>query len=112
MIVLGEEAGAEMMRRLPPVEVRKLSEEIARLGAVPGDQTEVVLREFYHLAAAFRIASHGGPAFAHKLLSKALGAEEASKLIAQVAPPATGDAKGIESLQRSDPQQLARFLQG
>jgi flagellar motor switch protein FliG len=110
MIVLGEEAGAEMMRRLPPTEVRKLSEEIARLGVVGGDQTETVLREFYHMAAAFRIASHGGPAFAQKLLSKALGAEEAAKLIAHLTP-ANGDLTGIESLQRSDPQQLARFLQ-
>jgi flagellar motor switch protein FliG len=110
LIILGEETGAEMMRHLPPAEVRTLSSEITRLGAIGADQSESVLREFYQMAAAFRIAKHGGPAYAEKLLSKALGMEEAQNLISQIVRSG-GDPGGMESLQRSDPQQLARYLQ-
>src|ERR1700722_10140130 len=81
LVTLGEEASAELLRLLSVEEVHRLSQEVARLGSLPSDQTEKVLEEFYKMAVARQYATHGGVDFARKLLARAFGPEESRRMI-------------------------------
>ena len=110
LVTLGEEASAELLRHLSGDEVHRLSQEVARLGSLPGEQTEKVLEEFYKMAIARRYATHGGVDFTRKLLARAFGPEESRRMIDHVVRSLGDTVASFDSLQRTDPQQLARFI--
>ena len=56
--------------------------------------------------------SQGGTEYANKLLVKAFGKEGASELLRQVSQAAEGSGTRLDSLRKSDPQQLAKFIEG
>ena len=107
LVSLGDAASAELIRRLPPEEVKKLTAEIALLDSVPPAHVQVVLEEFHQEVADGKVAVTGGSEFAQKLLSSAFGAEPAEKLMEE----SSRINEGLGSLQTADPLQLATFLQ-
>ncbi len=52
LVAIGEEASAEVMRRLSEDEVKILSRAIARLNTVPAEQVLAVMEEFDHARTA------------------------------------------------------------
>src|SRR5262249_31119818 len=54
----------------------------------------------------------GGAEYANKLLVKAFGEEGAQELLRQVSLTAERSAARLDSLQKADPQQLAKFIEG
>ncbi|MEP7353126.1 MAG: flagellar motor switch protein FliG [Acidobacteriota bacterium] len=110
MIALGEEASADLMQRLSEAELKCLSEETSRLGFVTEEQTEVVLREFYQMSGNQLPPGRGGPEFMQKLLTRAVGPEVAKKIMRGVGNPPANSFAGLESMVKSDPSQVARFL--
>jgi flagellar motor switch protein FliG len=110
VVVLGEEVSADLLRQMSEEEVRRLSHEVARLGALQGEQTEKVLTEFYQMAVARQYATEGGLEFTKKLLQKAFGVDESRKMVDQLVRSLGTSLASFDALQKTDPQQLARFI--
>ena len=110
MVSIGEQASAEVMKRLSEDEVKALSKAIARLETVSPEQAQAVMEEFYQAARATAGAGRGGFEFATKVLTYAFGSEGAKK-IADELPKTSHQARRLESLQKADPDQLSRFVE-
>jgi len=111
MVILGEEAAAQIYRHLPPGDVEQITREIAGLHAVDAATTLAVLEEFEKLALAGDYLAQGGTEYANKLLIKAFGEEGAKELLRQVSHTAEMSAGKLDSLRKADPQQLAKFIE-
>jgi len=110
LISLGEKLGGELLKYLNDEEVKAVSKAIARLENITPVQTEAVLEEFYQ-SAVQSAGRRGGFDSAKRMLANAFGPEGA-KRIAEHLPKAGRVNKNIESLQKADPQQLTRFVEG
>ena len=111
LVTLGERLGGEIMKQLTDDEVRSVSKAIARLEKVTPSQTESVLEEFCQSALSGGGGGQGGFDFAKRVLSNAFGPEGA-KRIAEHLPKGGRVNKNIETLQKADPLQLSRFVEG
>jgi len=111
IVVLGEDAAAEIYRHLHETEVQQLTHEIAELEYVPPHTAMQVLEEYQRLSVAGDCMAQGGTRFATKLLKKAFGVEGSQELLAQVSRAAEISASKLDSLHKADPQQLAKFLE-
>lgn len=112
MATLGEDAAEYIFRHLVEEDLQRLSQEIARLGSVPQETSIQVLQQYQQLTEAQENLTRGGQEFATRLLVKALGESAAKEMIHQLARASEVSSTRIESLQRIDPKQLARFLEG
>ena len=112
MVSIGEQASAEIMKRLSEDEVKILSKAIARLETVPADQAQAVMEEFYQTARATSGAGRGGFEFATKVLTYAFGSEGAKRIADELPKTNQQSSRRLESLQKADPDQLGRFIAG
>jgi flagellar motor switch protein FliG len=112
MVLLGEDAASEIYRHLPPTEVEQITKEIAELDHVNPENALVVLEEFHRLVLTGDNISQGGTEYANKLLVKAFGKEGAKELLQQVSQAAEVSGTKLDSLRKTDPQQLAKFIAG
>lgn len=112
MVALGEDAASEIFRCLSPDEVERVTAAIASFGSVEPDHALAVLEEFYRIAFTGDYLAQGGEKYAEKLLVKAFGAEAARELMMQVSRTAEMNAGHLSSLQKADPHQLAKFIEG
>jgi flagellar motor switch protein FliG len=71
-----------------------------------------VLKEDHELSLTQQYLAQGGPDYANKLLVKAFGEVEASALIEEVTRIQELSVQNLDTLQKADPQQLAKFIQG
>jgi flagellar motor switch protein FliG len=109
LVTLGERLGGEILKQLSEDEVKAVSKAIARLDKITPSQSEAVLEEFCQAASQ---GGRGGFDYARRMLANAFGPEGA-KRIAENLPKAGGRTnKNIESLQKADPVQLTRFVEG
>jgi flagellar motor switch protein FliG len=111
LVLLGEEVSSQVYAALPPIELQRLTQEIADLGYISKEMAAVVLKEFNQLAITQEYLAQGGPDYAHKLLVKAFGEDEAQNILAQVTLAQEESASNFEYLQKADPEQLAKFVQ-
>ena len=111
LVLLGEEVASEIYRNLPDKDVENLTQEIAELEYVDPTTALDVLEEYHRLALTQDYLAQGGTDYAKKLLVKAFGEEGARHLLAQVSQAAEMSASKLDSLQKADPQQLAKFLE-
>ncbi len=109
---LGEDAAEAIFRHLVEEDLQKLSSEIARLGTVPSEISLQVLQQYQQLTDAQDNITQGGQAYATRLLVKALGENAAREMVQQLTRASEATSTRIESLQRIEPKQLARFLEG
>jgi flagellar motor switch protein FliG len=112
LVILGEDAASQIYRHLAPAEVERISQEIASLGSVDAETTLAVMEEFERLVLTGDYLAQGGKDYANKLLVKAFGEEGARELLHQVSLTAEMSAGQLGSLQKADPQQLAKFIEG
>jgi flagellar motor switch protein FliG len=112
MVLLGEDAASEIYRHLPPPDVEQITKEIAELEHVNPENALVVLEEFHRLLLTGDYISQGGTEYANKLLVKAFGKEGAKELLHQVSQAAEVSGTKLDSLRKTDPQQLAKFIAG
>ncbi|MCL4402594.1 MAG: flagellar motor switch protein FliG, partial [Acidobacteria bacterium] len=112
MLSLGDQAAGELLKQLSAEEVQELSREITLLREVPSEQAESVLQEFYELTMARDYVIKGGMDYAKKMLVNAFGPETARKLLDQLAQSLEQELASFDTLQKADPQQLAKFIQG
>src|SRR3954470_23002407 len=75
LISLGDQASSELIKRFPEKEVERVSQEVAKLGAVSGEEAETVLKEFYLQGKSNSGVGRGGFEYTRKMLVGAFGPE-------------------------------------
>jgi flagellar motor switch protein FliG len=112
MVLLGDEAASALYRHLSEEGLRQVTAEIAELEYISPETAAGVLEEYHRLTLTQQYLAQGGPDYAQKLLVKAFGETGAQNLLAQVMQVQEARAHKLDSLQKADPQQLAKFVQG
>jgi flagellar motor switch protein FliG len=111
LLLLGDEVAASIYKHLSGPEVRLVTQEIESLGNVSPAAASHVLKEFMRLSANEEQFTRGGQDYAHKLLVRAFGEQGARTLLDELNKTSEMKAQSVDALQRTDPQQLAKFLQ-
>jgi flagellar motor switch protein FliG len=111
VVLLGEETASQIYRHLPHSDVERLTLAISELPYVDPATALTVLEEYHGMTLTQDHLAQGGTEYAAKLLVKAFGEEAAQQLLKQVTRAAETSAGNLDSLQKSDPQQLAKFLE-
>ena len=112
LILLGEEATTTIYKNLPPGELQLLTQQISALQNVPPDVADRVLREYHRLSMTQEFIAEGGTDVAEKMLSRAFGDQSARMLLDQVLLAREAATRSFDTLQKADPQQLVKFVQG
>lgn len=110
LIILGDQASAEILKQLDEEEVQLVSREVARVSAITSEQAETVLGEFYDMSLAREYVLKGGVDYARKLLINAFGPEAAKRLLDRLMKTLGSEFASFDELQKADPQQLAKFI--
>ena len=110
MIILGEQTSAEILRQLDEEEVQSIGREVARITSISNEQAEGILEEFYQMSMARDYVLKGGIDYAKKMLMNAFGPEHAKKLLDRLVKTLGSEMASFDTLQRADPQQLAKFI--
>ncbi|MBZ5503616.1 MAG: flagellar motor switch protein FliG [Acidobacteriia bacterium] len=111
LILLGEDASSAIYRHLTASELQQITDEISGVSSVSPAVADKVLGEYYRLSLTPHSMAGGGPELAAKLLTHALGEENARDLIGQASAPHEDSVRNFEMLQKADPQQLVKFVQ-
>lgn len=112
LVLLGDEAATGIYKILPETELRLITQEIAELEYISPEVAAEVLQEYHNLSITQEYLAQGGHDYASKLLIKAFGEQGARSLLDQVSKAQEASAQNLDTLQKADPQQLAKFLQG
>jgi flagellar motor switch protein FliG len=110
LVMMGDQASADLIRQLNEEEIQTVTREIARLKRVRPEEAEHVLEEFYQLTTAREFVAKGGIDYAKSMLLNAFGPEIATKLMDRLVKALGQEMASFDSLQKADPQQLAKFL--
>ncbi len=110
MIILGDQVTADILRQMDEEEVQAIGHEVARITSISNDQAEGVLEEFYQMSMAHDYVLKGGIDYAKKMLMSAFGPEHASKLVDRLVKTLGSELANFDTLQKADPQQLAKFI--
>jgi flagellar motor switch protein FliG len=110
LTVLGEDTAATVFRNLDEKDLQRVADEVAGLGTVPVELTLQVFEEYQRLTQAQEFIIQGGHDLARRLLVKAFGEADAESIMLRLTK--ARELNPLESLQRADPQKLARFLEG
>src|SRR5450755_906482 len=111
LIMLGDEASAEIIKHLSEDDVQLVTREIARMKKIQPEQGEAVLEEFYTMTSAKTYVVSGGMDYAKSVLINAFGPEAGRKMLDRVVKAMGADMANFDAVQKADPQQLAKFLQ-
>ena len=110
LIVLGEQASADLMQHLSEDDVQKVTREVARITSISAEQAEVVLNEFHQISTAGQYVARGGVEYAKKMLMRAFSPDIAKRLLDRLAKALGTEAASFDAIQKADPQQLAKFI--
>ena len=111
MVMLGEDTATKIYHNLAEQDLQSLTQEIAELEYIAPEMALGVLEEYYRLSMTQDCLAQGGSDYARKLLVASFGEEAAQHLLDQVSHTAGMSVSKLDSLQKSDPQQLAKFLE-
>src|SRR5580698_5219612 len=110
LVLIGDKSSAEIIKQLSEDEVQLVGREIAHLEAIPADNAEQLLEEFYQMNLAHEFVVRGGLDYAKKMLHQAFGPEIAKKLFDRLSKSLGSEYANLDVLQKVDPQQLAKFI--
>jgi flagellar motor switch protein FliG len=110
-LLMGEEASAHVFRHFTETEIETLAKEVAALGQITQTVSENVLEEFHQIAHAADFIARGDIDYAGRVLRKSLGEAQGSRVMEKVLRSFQSTA-GFQSLARTDPEQLAKFIMG
>jgi flagellar motor switch protein FliG len=110
MVMIGDEASSVILRELDEEEVQLIGREIARVLTLNSEEAEGVLEEFYQMGVAREYVVKGGIDYARKVLNAAFGADAAKKMLDRLVKSLGNETLSFDALQKTDPQQLAKFI--
>ena len=111
MAIMGEEAASAVFRHLSDRDAQSVTKELAELSGIPAELAHQVLEEYNQMALTQDYLAQGGIDFATRSLVKAFGDENAQYLLKKVVKLQELSVGQLDSLQKADPQQLAKFLE-
>lgn len=110
LLALGDQASAELLRKLEEKEIQALSREISRLDTASAEHVHSIAQEFWELIAGSASSVRGGPESARKVLLAAFGPDKANR--AEFLPDALENEEfDFGTLYKADPQQFAKSIQ-
>lgn len=112
LVAVGDELARQLMLQLPEADVRKITEEIADLKGVSPQLTSDVVEEFHEMLETQQYMIHGGMDYARKLLIDAFGKQRAEDLLSLVKSAQEASYGNLAMLEKVDPVQLSKFLEG
>ncbi len=107
--VLNEDAAATIFRSLDKSDLQRVADEVANLGTVPLEVSVQVIEEYRQKSMEQENLAQGGRDVAKRLLVKALGEEESDGIVQRLVR--SHEITPMESLRRTDPHKLAKFLE-
>jgi flagellar motor switch protein FliG len=111
LVILGDEAASAVYKHLGQDELRDITQEITDLEFIAPELAAKILQEYHRLTITQEYLAQGGPTYAATLLMKTFGEAGARSLLDQVMRAQEGSAHNLVTLQKADPQQLAKFIQ-
>lgn len=111
IVALGDQVSAEVFKLLEEEEIEALGKELSKLSAVTSEQAESVMEEFHQMSMAHEYMMKGGVDYAKRVLNTAFGPENARRIIDRLVKSLGSDVASFDSLQKADPQQVAKFIQ-
>ncbi|MFC6644282.1 flagellar motor switch protein FliG [Granulicella cerasi] len=111
MLALGDELVKDILPRLAPRDVQRLTDEITMLADVPAPVLTQVATEFYGLLETQQFMVRGGREYAERVLTDAFGAARAKDMMNEVREMQERTTGDIAVLREMDPQQLSKFLE-
>ena len=111
LITLGDKAASEVLRCLTPLDVQRITAEIASIQFVPQEASFQILEEFSKLAATQQFLTAGGADYAERLLKAAFGNDEAKRLLNQALRSRNVESLDLDDLTKSDPEQILKLIQ-
>ncbi len=109
LITIGPEKSSAIFKHLKEDEIEQLTLEIANTRSVSPNIKEEVIEAFYQVCLAQQYIAEGGIGYAKDLLDKALGSEEAERVISRLT--ASLQVRPFEFVRKTDPVQLLTFIQ-
>ncbi len=106
---LGEDAASEIMKALDPKELQKLGAKITELSDIPQKDLDEVYVEFVESTAEVGGMNVEGKAYIQRVLTKALGDEQAGRVIDNLVDE---DEGGLETLKWMDGKSVASLIKG
>jgi len=110
LLVLGEQASAELLKQLSEEDVQAVAREVAKISAITPEQAESVLEEFHQMVVAGDYVTRGGMDYARKMLLRAFSPDVAKRLFDRLSKALGAEAASFDAIQKADPQQLAKFI--
>jgi flagellar motor switch protein FliG len=111
MMGLDDEVATLLFQSLGDTEAQKITEEITVMGEVSSNDVKRVMKEFYGLLEADEFVLRGGVDYALRLLTDAFGPARAQGMLAQIQAGMDTSVGDLATLQKLEPQQLAKFLE-
>lgn len=108
-INVGSDLSARMIQHLSDEEIESLTVQIARAEKVTATERDDLFQEFIEITTAERYIHAGGIDYARTLLAKALGDRRANDILQRLTTHLR--KRPFDSVRRTDPSQLAGFLQ-
>ncbi len=110
MVSIGDEASSAILRELDEDEIQLISQQIARITSINSSETEKILEEFYQMSLARNFVIKGGIDYARKILVNALGPDQSKRMLDKLMKSLGNETLSFDALQKTDPQQLAKFI--
>jgi flagellar motor switch protein FliG len=110
LITLGDELSSQILKHLDEDEVQRIGRDVALSQKVSNEMAEEVLDEYYQMSIAHDFVLRGGVEYARKLLNQAFGPETAKRMLDRMLKTLGGESLSFDTLQKADPQQLAKFI--
>ena len=111
LVAMGPVASAAILKHIPEEEADRVARAIAHLDEVTPDEVELCLDEYQQYLTSRRLFIKGGIDYASKILSEAYGIEVAQRLVDRLMKSVHSEGANFENFRRTDPQQLAKFIQ-
>lgn len=112
MVTVGDELGKKILQNLPEADVQRVTEELANLKNISPNLSFGVVEEFFEMLETQQYMMHGGLDYATRLLVESFGKQRAEDLLALVKRAQEASHGDLAMLQRVDPAQLGKFLDG
>ena len=109
LIALGPEVGGNVLKEMRENEIEALTMQVFTTETVTEETRREVLADCYGMALAQGYLSNGGAGYAEEMLSKALGPEKASEIMARLISSVR--PRHFDFLKDTDPYQLVNFIQ-
>lgn len=111
VVAVGDELGRKILQNLSEPDLRRLTEQIAELRAIPPELSLEVVEEFHEMLETQQYMMHGGLDYATKLLVDTFGKQRAEDLLNLVKRAQEASQSDLAMLEKVDPQQLGKFLE-